>query len=265
MNRAAIAALIIGDDYYLEWQQYCAASWHAYAQKHKLDLIVIKEPLDRSPAAAARSPSWQKCLIPGQPFAQQYEQLILLDGDIVINSADAPNVCDQVPPDQIGGAISGSHVHPDLRGVLLQRLDRRGEPCQPGMDLWREDQNRYYLAYGLNPIEAGIIQAGVLVLNGSRHASLLRTVYDTKYAVETRAYEQIPLSHAILTANLFQPIDTRFNSVFFETMLVHCPYLLDRSTPSYDQLARLAVRAEFSSNFFLHFAYDRKFMRYLIE
>jgi hypothetical protein len=263
MNRAAIVTLVVGDRYFLDWQKYSEPSWRAYAQKHQLDLIVLKDPLDRSPRAAARSPAWQKCLIPSQPFAQQYEQLVLLDSDIAINSAEAPNVCELVPPDRIGGVLSGSHVQEDLRAVLLTRLGRRSSSYRRAAEAWREDQGRGYLPYGLNPLDAGIVQTGVLVLNGPRHAELFRIIYDSNYPLETRTYEQIPLSHAMLTAGLFQEIDTRFNSVFFESMLVHFPYLLDRSRPDHEHLARLYVRAEYGNNFFLHFAYDRQFIRYL--
>ena len=265
MKRATIVTLVVGDQYFQDWQRFSEPSWRAYAQKHQLDVIVIRQPLDPSPRAAARSAAWQKCLVPAQPFAGNYQQLILLDSDIAINSAEAPNICDQAPLDRIGGVISGTHIHPDLRSVLLARLGRRPASYQPAAQAWREDQSRFYLPYGLSPIDAGVIQTGVLVFNGPAHAALFRKIYDSTYPLETRTYEQIPLSHAILTAGLFQEIDTRFNSVFFESMLVHFPYLMDRATPGYEQLAKLYVRAEFANNFFLHFAYDRQFMRFLVE
>ena len=69
MNENAIVTLAIGEPYLSNWQKYCAAHWHEYAEKHNFDLIVLTEPLDHSPVALARSPSWQKCLIWGQDFA----------------------------------------------------------------------------------------------------------------------------------------------------------------------------------------------------
>ena len=82
---------------------------------------------------------------------------------------------------------------------------------------------------------------------GTRHVFALSgnhvmPVFDARYALETRSYEQIPLSHAIQTAGLFQSIDTRFNSIFYESMLVHYPYLhpdvLAKNTPGYELLAQ---------------------------
>src|SRR5688572_19595633 len=122
MNETAIASLAIGEPYYSNWQKYCAAGWKAYAAKHQLDLIVITEALDRSPLAAGRSPAWQKCLVAGQEFALKYRQIVLLDCDVAINPRLAPNICDQVPAELVGGVIVGSYIHPDLRVVLLTRL-----------------------------------------------------------------------------------------------------------------------------------------------
>jgi len=126
-----------------------------------------------------------------------------------------------------------------------------------------EDQNQFYLHYSLDPIEDGIIQTGVLVASPLFHRELFERIYTNEYPVETRCYEQIPLSHEILARGLFQPIDTRFNTVFFERMLVHYPHLIDKSMKSYDDLASLGVRAELANSFFLHFAYDPAFIRYL--
>ena len=67
----------------------------------------------------------------------------------------------------------------------------------------------------------------------------------------------------MLTTGVFQAIDTRFNSVFHESMLVHYYHLAQRDSPTFDHDARLAVQAEYANNFFLHFAYDLDFLRFV--
>jgi hypothetical protein len=265
MNQAALVVLAIGQECLARWRKYCEAGWRAYALKHGFDLIVVSEALDRSPRAAARSPSWQKCLVLSQEFARPYSQIVLLDSDVVVNTALAPKITNQVPIDRIGGVISGSHIPEDLRVVMLSRLRRRDYAYEPGLAHWRHDQDTFYWGYGLGHIEAGIVQGGVLVASPAHHSGLLDAVYSTGYEVENRGYEQIPLSHAILSSGHFHPIDTRFNSVFFETAAVYYPELLDKSSPDYDLVARTATRAQFENNFFLHFAYDANFMRFLVE
>src|SRR5688572_13170808 len=228
MNDAAIVTLAIGEKHLNYWRQYCQPTVEAYAQKHQYDLIVVSQPLDTSPAAAARSPAWQKSLILSQEFAAKYRQIVLLDSDIAINVADAPRITDQVPVVNIGGVISGSQVHPDLRLLLLYRLTGRPTFYERDQRQWREHQAWFYQQFGLSPIDAGIVQSGVLVASPRYHRQLFETVYHATWPViEARTFEQVPLSHAILSSGLFRQIDTRFNSVFFETLLVTYPYLLD--------------------------------------
>jgi hypothetical protein len=262
MNENAIVTLAIGEPYLSNWQKYCAAHWQEYAAKHRFDLIVLTEPLDHSPLALARSPSWQKCLIWGQDFARQYRQLVVLDCDIAINPRMAPNIIDQVPIECVGGVTTGSHIHEDLRAVLLDRLTGTQRDYRRGLEQWREAQNAAYRSYGLEPFDVGMVNGGVLVGSPERHCGLFEQVYAVRCR-ETRGYEQVPLSHALLSAGVFLEIDTRFNSVFYETVVMHYPYLLKKGLPGFEELAKYAVHVQHVNNFFLHFAYDLDFMRFL--
>jgi hypothetical protein len=263
MNDCAIVTLAIGQQHADLWRRYCQRTWQAYAQKHGFDLIVVQEPLDRSELAASRSPAWQKCLVLGQEFAARYRQIVLLDSDIVINDQTAPKITDQVPETHIGGVISGSHLPENLRIVMLGRLRNRRYEYEPGLRQWRESQAEYYKVYGLQPMEAGIIQTGVLVASPLHHRQLFERVYATPANARLpRAHEQIPLSHAILSSGLFQPIDPRFNSLFHETMVLYYPFLVISKLPIRDAMATCLVQTEFQNNFFLHFAYDTDFIRF---
>jgi hypothetical protein len=243
--------LAIGDYHLRYWQQFCQASWQAFAQKYGLDVIVLRDPLDRSPRATGRSPAWQKCLVLSQDFVARYEQLVLLDCDIVINAEAAPCITDQTPVEFVGGVIAGSQIHEDLRTVLLSRLRRAPLDYQRGTRYWQEDQESYYRHYGLTPLDTGIIQTGVLVASPQHHREVFAGVYKADYPVEHRNYEQVPLSHAILSSGQFHQIDTRFNHVFYESMLVHNPYLLNTQTPSYELMASYALQSELANSFWI--------------
>jgi hypothetical protein len=263
MNNIAIVALAIGEQHLAYWRKYCQASWRAYAQKCGYDLILVTEPFDDSSRAAARSPAWQKCLVLSQEFSAKFRQIVLLDTDILINTSAAPPITDQTPEEWVGGVISGSHIQDDLRLLLLSRLKQDRIDYEPGLGHWRDDQAAYYRHFGLSPIDAGIIQTGVLVASPHHHRQIFESAYQTLVASQLRSYEQIPLSHAILTSGAFRQIDTRFNSVFYETMLVHYAYLSNTQTPSYGLLATAAVQAQYFNSFFLHFAHAPDFIRFL--
>jgi hypothetical protein len=261
----AIVALAIGEPYFSNWQKYSAPSWQAYAKKHGYDIIVLTEPLDRSPLAAARSPAWQKCLVPCLEGVARYRQVVLLDCDIVINDDTAPRITDQVPVEYVGGVLSGAPIQEDLRIVLLCRMMRRYYEYEPGTRHWQEFQNEAHRPYGLAPTGGRLLQTGVLVASPAHHRAIFEGVYHARYSYTSRCHEQVPLSHELLSRGLFSPIDTRFNSVFHESMVVHYPYLLNKSTTGYDLLAKHATRVALANNFFLHFAYDAELMRYLFD
>src|SRR5947209_14461144 len=103
MPDSAIVVVAIGAETLCYWRTYCEQQCRAYAAKSGYDLILVTEPLDRSPRAAGRSPAWQKCLVLSQDFSTIYRQIISLDSDILINAATAPRITDQTPVDRVGG------------------------------------------------------------------------------------------------------------------------------------------------------------------
>jgi hypothetical protein len=261
----AMVTLAIGEPYLSHWKKYSAAGWQEYAPKSGYDLIVLTEALDHATLAMARSPAWQKCLVLSQDFAAKYRQVILLDCDIAINTLTAPRITDQVPVERVGGVLSGSYIAEDLHNVLLSRLTGRTYEYRPGLRQWQEFQKEAYQAHGLTPTHGATVQTGVLVASPRHHRGLLEAIYDAPYTYASRCHEQVPLSHKLLSEGLFHQVDSRFNSVFYETLLVHYPYLFDKDMPGYAVLARYATRAAMANNFFLHFAYDIDLIQFLFD
>lgn len=88
----AIVTLAIVEEYLQIWKSFAQDNWQKYADKYGYDLICIDTPLDTSERAQARSPAWQKCLILSQEFSQNYEQIVWIDLDILINTSIAPSI-----------------------------------------------------------------------------------------------------------------------------------------------------------------------------
>ncbi len=63
----AIVTLAVGHAYSERFEQFCRKNWMEYAARHGYDIVVFKDPLDRSERVAKRSPAWQKCLVLSQP------------------------------------------------------------------------------------------------------------------------------------------------------------------------------------------------------
>jgi len=262
-SSAALVTLALGEPIQAYWNEHCKWNWTEYARLHGYDLHVITKPLDGSGRAASRSPAWQKCLLLGQPLLQRYRQVLLLDADVVINCQKAPPITEYVPEDKIGGVISGAYLHDDLKMVFLERVRTKTYPFRPGVDDWHNEQRLFYKSYGLQPDFCEVVQTGVLVASPAQHRELFESVYGRDYSASERDYEQVPLSHEILQRGLLCRLNSRFNTVFYERMALHYPYLLNKQLPNYNPLARIAVFVEWSNSFFLHFAYERDFARFL--
>jgi hypothetical protein len=256
MSDRALITLAIGGDYLANWKRYCEPGWTKYAQRHGLDVVVITEPVVES----TRSPAWQKCLIPER--AKKYHRIALLDADIAINP-EAPSIFEQTTEDKVGGVISGSHIHPDFQAMLVENIYRITVPYEESAAAIEKHKRLIYDVGGLPYHPEGMIQTGVLTLTPELHAPIFQQAY--AYQVpETRTYEQAPLSHALLSAGVFKQIDTRFNSVFVETLWIYHKYLFNVDFGG-EHVTQAVVRAEFANNFFLHFAYYQWMLKYLSD
>jgi hypothetical protein len=149
-----------------------------------------------------------------------------------------------------------------MKAVFMERMAKR--KIEPGKtaEAWSAHQRAFYVSAGLNCTSSDVIQTGVLVLS-QQHRAMLEKVYETDLDRSVAAYEQLPLSAAILNQGLFHRIDSRFNLVFVERMAVHYPYLLNKNLINYPAAALMAVMTEYSNSYFLHFAYDQSFMEFL--
>lgn len=260
--KTALTTICIGEEHTALWNRYGEPYWRAYAQHHGYALHVITEPLDTSPRAAARSPAWQKCIILRDPALQDFQRVVWIDADIVVTK-NAPPVCDGVPQGKIGATISGGHLDSASRAIFLWRWFKQGLHHTDAAQAWAADQRRYYEMAGVSCPSNDILQTGVLVLE-QRHKDILEKVYAVDLPPgSTLPAEQTHLSAEIINRGLGHLLDARFNWVAFERFIVNAPHLLDRSFPSFERLARLAIKTECENGFFVHFAYDRRFMRYV--
>ncbi|MFB8787487.1 MAG: hypothetical protein U7123_01205 [Potamolinea sp.] len=274
-NNKAIVTLAIGKRYLNNWKKLCESNWQKYAKKHGYDLICIDSPLDTSERAQKRSPAWQKCLILSQDVSQQYERIVWIDSDILINSELAPCIVKDVPIDKVGATNEWASPAPHL---YSQALARRNEYFKyAGIDFVNDDTpQKFYSNYGLYPKFDSTVQTGVMVFSPQHHRQILEKVY-FEYEEKGKSewnYEMRPLSWELLNADCVHWIDHRFNLIWLEYLCLHYPFILDQSLPRFlekikDKGQRLSLKmgipprpslkkqcanTAFLNSFFLHFA-----------
>lgn len=229
-NTQAIVTLVLGEKYLNCWKRDCEENWQTYAQKHGYDVICLDQPLDQSQRAAQRSPSWQKCLILSQGFASDYERIIWVDSDIVINTTAAPSITDNLPIEKVGAVelFTYSKQAGTYGAEALKRMSeywQRAIPNTAAQD--------YYKQYGFAQSFDTVVQAGVLALSPVHHRNVLEKIY---YQYEEKGgaewhYEMRPLSYELLMARMVHWLDPRFNLLWADHLFLYYPFLIDRSLP----------------------------------
>ena len=242
-ERTAIVTLAIGGEHQDRWHRLCEENWRRYANRHSYDVICLEEPLDTSERAAARSPSWQKLLVAGQPFAADYDRIVWVDADALFGQEARP-IAEAVPDHLIGGVDEVAMERHDLRRLL--------HPDPPGE----------YLAAGLPRGFDEMLQGGVLVMTPRHHRDLLEHVYRDYEDNPETLYEMRPLSYELLNRGLVQWLDRRFNMLWFIFRAHHAPELARfRRHPKTRPLAERAL----DEVDVLHFAGEAEEMEYLFE
>jgi hypothetical protein len=261
-SSVAVVTLATGEEYRRIWDTYCRQNWSVYAKKHGFDIICFTEPLDESDKARSRSPAWQKCLALDQPVCRDYERVVWVDSDILINPS-SPSIVDGVPVEKIGAvdemAAPTREAHDTAIEEMVSRWEQAGNATLAQQ--WAEGRSAeaYHAAYdGVPPIGPHIVQTGVMVLS-HLHREVLRHVYDTYQNANDLAlnYEMRPLSYEIQRRGLFHGLNPRFNALLY-VMQILSEVGVDRALTK-AELPSL-VRGQFLANYFLHFASFRHLM-----
>jgi hypothetical protein len=260
VNKKAIVTLAVGAEYAARFEALCRPNWAAYAERHGYDLVVITKPLDNSARAQGRSPAWQKCLIFSAPQVADYERVVWVDSDILINPS-APSIVEGVPPERIG--VTDEHAYPspavrqDLVAKLIEFVPESGTFNKAYWRGWT-DAGVWHADVGLSGGQTHIVQTGVMVMSPF-HRGVLETVY-REHEDTGRNMEMRFLSHAIQSRGLQHWLDPKFNALLWWLFL---DASRGRTKMMEDRELRAFMRQAYASNYFLHFAGAAQLMRLL--
>jgi hypothetical protein len=242
----AIVTLAVGEEYQTLWNQKARPSWERYAERHGYELIALHEPIDSSPLGQ-RPMSWQKLLVLGHPLIVNFERVLWLDCDLIINEQVAPCAVAQTPADKIGAVLDMCLLsHPGMMFAFEKVNNWRGSNasfCQ-----------KIYELNGLTAPAPYFVNGGVLVLSQA-HRALLEHVYHAYQEARYSYYEQIGLSYELITRGLHHPLLPQFNALWLEYKAAAYPFV-----ESFRQLIPLCIAVALRNSYFLHFAGHRRDM-----
>lgn len=248
--KKAIVTVLIGERVSQEWDKHFRGTWEVYCKKHGYELCVIRDYIDKTEKANARQPHWQKLLILEHDLLQTYDCVVWLDHDVSINFHSAPCIVSQHDSSKIG-LVSEKYKREYMVGYADTCVRRQYKLCSP--------VDRICLRYeraGLPPDVHDTCNTGVAVYRRREHAQALRYIYDNYDENQYTAKDEVPMSYHLFKHELVEPLDPRFNALWFDEMLWHYPFVVYPQLRTSAELVSKCVTAAWRANWFMHFTAD---------
>jgi lipopolysaccharide biosynthesis glycosyltransferase len=228
MLKKAIATIAVGEEYQRLFNEFCRNSWQTYCDAFGYDLILIGQSMDNSARAANRSPAWQKLLVLSQDWSGEYDRIVWVDSDIIMNNSYSYDICDGVPPEKVGAVDEFSIPTREIHDLATARLYRYWKEHNiPYIDNMTPAQ--YYVNRGISGADlTNVVQTGVLVCSPKHHRKIFEYVYEhyeDRHGAEWN-YEMPALSFELLKAGAVAWISSRFNFVVPHIIAAFYPDML---------------------------------------
>jgi hypothetical protein len=250
-QKNAIITFTVGDT--SDYDRLFLPSVKAYASRIGADFHQIREflkPIDMttlSPLMQKHVICMQKMLIASLPWVQEYDWVLLIDADILVNYESSPNIFDQVQDGFICGVNERLQFGlEDYNKVVWSRF----APHLPG------DCEGYYKRLGFDRSFPAQINGGFLVFQPRLQATFFKSIYD-KYMPQILEqnrdcdYDQGPLNYEGWSAGILHCLDPRWNRVWLLTQVLLYPFLDERR----DRLQmQQALKNMFDLNYCIHMA-----------
>ena len=234
--KVLLITIAAGEKYLAEYNRLFRESQENYAKKQGYDFKVVTDFLDKENKYGSTI-SFNKILVCSQEWSTEYDFIIFIDADILININSPPihNYMDY--GNCIGIADEYSQPTPEKRLNIQRRCG------------WETSATAYYKLCDLDIQTDKVFNSGVLVLQPKLHRDFLEKIYNTYIKISISHsrgfhYEQSCIGYEIQKANLYKVLPNKFNAVWNLTKM--------------DKLMngeRMVNLGEyFTQNYFIHFA-----------
>jgi hypothetical protein len=224
-----LVTIAIGEQYLDQYNRLFKKSQESYALKHGYDFKVVTDFLDD--IRHAHTISFNKILVCSQEWSSQYDFIIFVDADILINPDSPP-----IPLDcgeKIGIVDEWSQPTKELRQFVQKSMK------------WETTAIEHYNLCGFDLNTDKVLNSGLLVMQPKIHGQFLRNIYD-KYVSQSIGhprgfvFEQTCIGYELQKANMYKLLDAKWNSLWGVTAYGH----------SY----KFSLKGFFQETYFLHFA-----------
>jgi hypothetical protein len=230
--KVLLVTIAVGEKYLEEYKNLFYESQYNYAKKHGYDFKVITDFLDQN-IKVLSTVSFNKILVCNQEWSNDYDFIIFIDADILIN-INSPSIHDYM---DYGGRIGivDEYSQPSKeRRLQIQRNNG-----------WETSASDYYKLCGLDIQTDMVFNSGVLVMQPKIHKDFLQYVYK-KYVLQSIShsrgfhFEQSCIGYEIQINNLYKVLDNKFNAAWVLTKI--------------NNIENISLNDYFNQNYFVHFA-----------
>jgi hypothetical protein len=206
LPKVCIATLAVGQQFLKRYTEIFEPSHISYAKKYNYDRKVITDYLDD--LRDMRALTMNKILVCNCDWAQDYDYIVILDGDIVINKNSPPIEYAYDYGDKIGVVCEFS---PDVKSNISFRTKLEGET-----------PSKYYLrSTGEKFVTNHLINTGMLVVQPKKHKKFLNDMYEKfigsliKQPKDYYNYEQAIIGMELQKKDMCIFMSNNWNSVWY--------------------------------------------------
>jgi len=234
MTAVLLVTFAIGDAYMSKYTKLWRTSHENYCKKHGYDFKIIEKFLDKQLDAREHIDANNRLLVCSQEWSKDYEYIVYIDADILININAPPIHTAFDYGNKIGIVDEFSQPCAEQR---VERINRRLG--------WEDSAKAYYQLAGFDIETDKLLNAGVMVFQPKKHKEVLEhmySYYEPGYTTHRRGahYQQAIIGYELMTKDMCIIMSNAWNCVWNHYKVY------------YD--GKKTIQETFDQHYFLHFA-----------
>lgn len=205
-SKILLVTIAIGDRYLYQYNTIFRKNHEMYAKKHGYDFKVISDFLDKK-LTHEHAITFNKTLVCSQPWSNDYDFIILIDADILINM-NSPAIHTSMDFENKIGIVNEYSQPTNETRVEIQRMMG-----------WEPDAKGYYRLAQLNIDTKMVFNTGVMVFQPKIHKDFLENIYN-KYVRNSinhyrrYHYEQSCIGYELQIQQNYKIMDNKWNTIW---------------------------------------------------
>ena len=205
-NKTLLVTIAIGDKYLQKYNNIFRKNHEMYAKKHDYDFRVITDFLDKS-ISHVDAITFNKTLVCSQLWSHEYDYIILIDADILINMM-SPAIHSSIDFENKIGIVNEYSQPTNETRIEIQNMMG-----------WEPDANGYYKLAQFDIDTKMVFNTGVMVFQPKIHREFLDKIYN-KYARNSinhprrYHYEQSCIGYELQKEKNYKIMDNKWNTIW---------------------------------------------------